>query len=104
LPSIRREFRSKVNKITEKHPDPENPTIPEEEIMPLNQLPVPDSSFLINSPPIRHRNVDGCILDVMEAEKSSQGFFRRASSLEGLEKQKQIVMDKNSDNNSGQFN
>ncbi|XP_076094597.1 voltage-gated inwardly rectifying potassium channel KCNH6-like isoform X5 [Mytilus galloprovincialis] len=97
LPSIRRELRTKV-KVSDKSPDPENPPIPEEENMPLNQLPVPGPDFPINSPPLRHRPVDGCILDVMEAEKASQGFIRRASSLEGIETQKQNDLDRTSDN------
>ncbi|CAC5406765.1 Potassium voltage-gated channel unc-103,Potassium voltage-gated channel subfamily H member 2,Potassium voltage-gated channel subfamily H member 4,Potassium voltage-gated channel subfamily H member 5,Potassium voltage-gated channel subfamily H member 7,Potassium voltage-gated channel subfamily H member 1,Potassium voltage-gated channel protein eag,Potassium voltage-gated channel subfamily H member 8,Potassium voltage-gated channel subfamily H member 6,Potassium voltage-gated channel subfamily H member 3 [My len=97
LPSIRRELRTKV-KISDKPADPENPPIPEEENMPLNQLPVPGPDFPINSPPLRHRPVDGCILDVMEAEKASQGFIRRASSLEGIETQKQNDLDRTSEN------
>ncbi|CAG2247385.1 KCNH7 [Mytilus edulis] len=100
LPSIRRELRTKV-KVSDKSPDPENPPIPEEENMPLNQLPVPGPDFPINSPPLRHRPVDGCILDVMEAEKASQGFIRRASSLEGIETQKQNDLDRTSDNSGG---
>ncbi|CAC5406768.1 Potassium voltage-gated channel unc-103,Potassium voltage-gated channel subfamily H member 2,Potassium voltage-gated channel subfamily H member 4,Potassium voltage-gated channel subfamily H member 5,Potassium voltage-gated channel subfamily H member 7,Potassium voltage-gated channel subfamily H member 1,Potassium voltage-gated channel protein eag,Potassium voltage-gated channel subfamily H member 8,Potassium voltage-gated channel subfamily H member 6,Potassium voltage-gated channel subfamily H member 3 [My len=100
LPSIRRELRTKV-KISDKPADPENPPIPEEENMPLNQLPVPGPDFPINSPPLRHRPVDGCILDVMEAEKASQGFIRRASSLEGIETQKQNDLDRTSENSGG---
>lgn len=70
--------------------------------MPLNQLPVPGQPLPVNSPPLRPRTLDGCILDVLEAEKANQGFIRRASSLEGLEKQKQNDLDISNDASGGQ--
>lgn len=103
LPSLRKELRCK-SKGSDNQPDPENPPIPEEAV-PLNQISgsvdtMPQSNSIHASTNIQIDHVTQTLdqSETVTAEGNAQndnslllpssGVIRRASSLEGLDMQK----------------